>query len=229
MALPVLNDKPKYELTIPSSGKKVKYRPYLVKEEKVLYYALESNDPNQFLVAAQETLNSCFYDKLDRLTTFDLEYMFLKLRSKSVGENVNLSYTCQNCEKPMELNVDIDSVECSSSGNVENVIKLNDDISVEMRYPSYENLDLSGESEDMGFALIANSLGYVITEEEKIDVSEESNEQVRAFVESLTSGQFQKLTKYIETIPNLRYESEEVCPHCGHKNKIELQGLQSFF
>lgn len=232
MALPKLNENPKYTLTIPSTGKKVKFRPYLVKEEKVLLIASESEDPNQMMDAILDTLNACVQEKvkMDDLTTFDIEYLFLKIRSKSVGETSTLNVNCTDCKDPNEYVVNLEDIECSANKNVSNLIELDDRITVEMRYPSYKNILLQeNNEEEMGFQIIANSLQAVITDEERFEIADEPPEDVRAFVESMTKEQFEKISMFLVDMPQVRHTVEFECKSCGKPNEIELKGIQSFF
>lgn len=229
MALPVLNETPKYELTIPSSGKTVRYRPYLVKEEKIMMVAMESNDPNQFIRATYDTVNACCEGDLGHLTTFDLEYIFLQLRSKSVGETVQMTLNCRECESPNEVSINLDEIKCDVDTVISNLIKLDDKTEAKLRYPSYENLDMTENESEMGFRLMANALEHVIHDGERIEVAEESEENVYKFIESLTSKQFEKLSEFIHTIPKVEHDVKYTCQKCGSNEKVHLEGLVSFF
>ena len=231
MALPILNDTPKYELTIPSSNKNVRFRPYLVKEEKVLLMANESNDRNTIMSAMTDTVLACLQGDVTReeLTMFDLEYMFIKIRAKSVGETVQLYYLCQECDEQNTVDVNLDEVVCETN-QTEGMIQLTEDITLEMAYPSYTdfNLETSDETE-MGFEIIAQSIKTVLTEEERIDLSEESKENVKEFLESMTTAQFDKVAEFVRGMPSVKYESSFVCQSCGTHNKFEVRGMHNFF
>jgi len=231
MALPALNETPRYELVVPSTKKKVRFRPYLVKEEKILLIANESSDQESVINAITDTVMACVHGEVKRedLTMFDLEYMFIKIRSKSVGENIQLYYLCKDCDHQNTVDVNLDDVVCKVPRK-KNTIKLSDEVALEMAYPSYSGFDLDNEDEtEAGFSLIASSIKSVLTEEERIDVSEESKEEVHKFIESMTTDQFQKVADFVREMPVVRYESSFVCQNCGEKNEFEVRGMKSFF
>ena len=231
MSLPSLNDKPEYTLTVPSNGKKVNYRPYLVKEEKVLLMAAESKDENEIIRAIENTVAACIDDSIDvtRLCTFDLEYMFLQLRSKSTGENSDILIKCKSCGEKNEITVPLSDVNCSTQVG-SNIIELTKDISLEMKYPSYRDMNLSADNEDQfGFEVIARCIDAVLTEEERIVIEEETTEDIEKFVESMTQEQFKKIIDFIQEMPALKYDMKFVCQSCGELNEREIRGIQSFF
>lgn len=231
MSLPSLNDKPEYTLTVPSNGKKVNYRPYLVKEEKVLLMAAESKDENEIIRAIENTVAACIDDSIDvtRLCTFDLEYMFLQLRSKSTGENSDILIKCKSCGEKNEITVPLSDVNCSTQVG-SNIIELTKDISLEMKYPSYRDMNLSADNEDQfGFEVIARCIDAVLTEEERIVIEEETTEDIEKFVESMTQEQFKKIIDFIQEMPALKYDMNFVCQSCGELNEREIRGIQSFF
>lgn len=232
MSLPLLNDKPEYTMTVPSNGKKVNYRPYLVKEEKVLLMAAESKDENEIIRAIENTVAACIDDSIDvtRLCTFDLEYMFLQLRSKSTGENSDILIKCQSCDEKNEVVVPLGDVNCSERTTESNVIELTNEISLEMRYPSYRDMNLSSDNEDkFGFEVISRCIEAVLTEDERIVIGEEKTEDVEKFVESMTQEQFKKIIDFIQEMPSLKYDLNFVCQSCGAINEREIRGIQSFF
>ena len=231
MSLTSLNDKPEYTLTVPSNGKKVNYRPYLVKEEKVLLMAAESKDENEIIRAIENTVAACIDDSIDvtRLCTFDLEYMFLQLRSKSTGENSDILIKCKSCGEKNEITVPLSDVNCSTQVG-SNIIELTKDISLEMKYPSYRDMNLSADNEDQfGFEVIARCIDAVLTEEERIVIEEETTEDIEKFVESMTQEQFKKIIDFIQEMPALKYDMNFVCQSCGELNEREIRGIQSFF
>jgi ribosomal protein L44E len=230
MALPTLNETPKYELTLPSTGKKIKFRPYLVKEEKILMLAAETKDPNQIMDAIIDTVSACVSTKLDvsKLTTFDLEYLFIKLRAKSVGEKVSLSLKCKSCEHDNEYEMDLDSIVCDSRPN-NSIIELDDKVSVQMRYPSYVNLKEVEDEGEMGFNILASSLEAVYADDERIDMEDETEESIRRFLESMTREQFKKVSEFLMDIPKVSYDIDFDCTKCGEHTHIELRGIQDFF
>ena len=231
MALPILNEVPRYSLKIPSTGKLLKYRPYLVKEEKILLLAKESQDQEQIMDAVSDTVLACTDQKaqLTKLTTFDLEYIFVKIRAKSVGENVDLVLPCPECKATNEASINLDEVTCPVDAQVKNIIDIDDNVSVEMKYPSYGNLENAEDATENAFNIMASCLNAVITKEERIDVSDESKDTVLKFLESMTSVQFAKLSTFVRSMPQVEHHIIFDCAECGHHNDIEVKGMQSFF
>jgi len=234
MALPVLNTLPKYEVNIPSMAKNVKFRPYLVKEEKVLLLAMESKDPQQILQSIYDTVVACITDEFDskKLTTFDLEYLFLKIRSKSVGERAPLVFTCKSCEHQNEVTFEIDDVEIKVDSKPGAKIKLTDEIALKMKWPTYQEMirDATSESQtDMAFSMIAKCIEAIQTEEENFIIKDQPAEEILAFLESLTADQYKMLTEYVEAMPQLKHEVEFDCQKCGEHNNYNLQGINDFF
>jgi len=230
MALPLLNESPRYEVVIPSTGKKIKFRPYLVKEEKVLMLAAETKDSKQMMNAIIDTVSACVTDKIDvnSLTTFDLEYLFIKLRAKSVGEKSTIQINCESCKEVNEYQIDLDEITCKMN-KTDNIIKIDDNISVEMKYPSYSQIDITENETEMGFEVLASCLATVYTQDQRIDVSEEPKESVRRFLESMTRSQFEKVRDYFVDMPQVKAEVEFTCRKCDELNKFDIRGIQSFF
>ena len=233
MALPKLNSTPKYEMVIPSQQKKVRFRPYLVKEEKVLLMAFESQDTVQAMKAIIDTILVCVDDKLkkEELTTFDVEYMFTKLRSKSVGERSNLSIECSECKTPNEVSVNIDNVEIKMD-NPSETLELQEDVHVEMGYPSAEvlmNMKEGISSTEQLIELIVYSIKNIMTEEEQVSAKDVSTKDLRDFVDSMTGDQFKKVSEFVATIPTLTKDVEFDCKKCGTSNKNTLSGFTDFF
>lgn len=230
MSLPLLNDTPKYELKIPSTGKKIKYRPYLVKEEKILLIANESKDPKLITDSIVDTIQACTDNKIkiSELTTFDLEYLFIKIRAKSVGENVDMTMPCSECKQRNEVSINLDEVECPVE-NVENIIVIDKDISVEMQYPSYDKIENSEDETEAVFNIIATCIKAVYSKDERIDIEDEPKETVVAFLDSMTRTQFQKISDFIQTMPQVQHSIIFDCSSCDEHNEIEIKGLQNFF
>ena len=230
MALPLLNDTPKYELKIPSTGKKVKFRPFLVKEEKVLLVAAESKDPNLMISTIIDTIKACVQSNVnvDSLTTFDLEYLFIQLRAKSVGERAPLKIKCESCEAENDYEVDFDDIKCVVKQK-DNVIKLTDDISVEMKYPSYNELRDTDDEEEAGLNVLHSCISAVLTPDDRIDVADEPVESVKNFINSMTADQFKKISEFATNIPKVEYDIDFDCEKCGEHTHIELRGVQDFF
>ena len=225
-------------MNVPSTGQKIKYRPYLVKEEKVLLQAFESGDPRTCLEAMTDTLSACIDERsnldVSSLATFDVEYMFVKVRSKSVGENSNLIASCTECshENPVVVNLDEIEVEVTEK---DNVIVITDDISVEMRYPTYDLIakqdvdKLQSEDLDAAMGVIAASIESILTEEERIDTSDLPSNEIVEFLSSMTANQLKLVADFMENMPALKHNVEFSCENCGHNNSLELKGLADFF
>ena len=237
MALPRINETLNFTMTIPSTGNKVKYRPYLVKEEKVLLQAFESGDTKTCLEAMADTLSACIDPKenvdVSSLATFDVEYMFVKVRSQSVGETSRVQIKCAECQTPNTVVIPLDEVEIDVKKE-DAVIPITDNISVEMRYPTYKTLmdnDLSADTENMDTAMsvLASSISAVLTDEERIDAAEQTTSEMVEFLSSMTTSQLQSLSDFLEKMPALRHDIEFTCEECQHENKLELKGLSDFF
>ena len=234
MALPKLNDTPKYSMTIPSMGETVKFRPFLVKEEKVLMLAMETEDQQQILNAIIETLSSCIQQEIDvnKLTTFDVEYMFVTLRGKSVGETIDLKMKCKSCQHENEYKLKIDDLKIHMP-KISNIIELSEDISIEMSYPTYTMVgSLGGEDvteADLIFNILANSITKIMTEEEVFIVKDESRDDVSNFIDSMNTSQFSKVQEWIEAMPKLSHTVAFDCVKCGEKHSELVEGMQNFF
>lgn len=238
MALPKLNDSIKYSTKIPSTGETVKYRPYLVKEEKVLMIALEQGDEQGSLEAIADTLEACIQEPINvrSLPIFDIEYLFTQIRSKSVGETSDIQTNCRKCGTPNEIKVDISKVNIKvpKSANAK-LIKLNSDYTLEMKYPSLKdivpnfNKYKEASETDQAFEMIAACIDAVQTKDERISLADETREEVNAFIESFSTEQFMKVRDFIEKMPRLKHDVEFKCGNCEHDNKITLEGTADFF
>jgi Zn finger protein HypA/HybF involved in hydrogenase expression len=233
MALPKLNATPNYTVKVPSTGKKVGYRPYLVKEEKVLMIAFETGDQKQALGAVVDTLAACIQDDINvnALTTFDIEYLFTQIRSKSVGEKSTVMLPCSSCETKNEVDIDIASIEVDVPKDKSNIIELTPTVSVEMQYPSYtavSNVDLEGNETQLGFQMLVKCIAAIHTDEERYDASEASEEELMEFIESMTTSQFQKVSAFLQDMPSLKKEVKFLCEKCGSENAQVLKGIGDF-
>jgi len=237
MALPRLNDNPQYELTIPSSGEKINYRPFLVREQKILLMAAEAEDTKQVITSILNCIEGCAAGiNVKKLSTFDVDYIFTQIRSKSVGETSTILANCTKCEHKTEIKIKLDDIKVDTSQVPNNILKLNDEISVKMKYPSYidmmENNVIMNEKATTAetlFAAITSCLESVMTEDENIQLKDESQEEVEAFVNSLSSNQFDMISGFMNSIPRIKYEQVFNCESCNEENKLELQGIQDFF
>jgi hypothetical protein len=237
MSLPIL-ETPKYTVTIPSTKKSVEYRPYLVKEEKILMLAMESEDEKQMITAVKDIIRACTFEKLnpDDLTTVDLEYVFLKLRSKSVGEISTVTLKCLNTECPGSVNAEInlESIEPTSTGAaVSNRIQLTDKVGMTLRPMTVRSLSRLGieskSKSEQVTALIVSSIESIFDENGVYRGEDHTIEELTAFVDSLSTSHLQKIQAYVESLPRLTKDLEYICPKCKIKHKITLAGLQSFF
>lgn len=234
MSLPKLNNVPKYEVTIPSTGQKVKYRPYLIKEEKILLIAMESKDQVQALSAIVDTITACIHDKIDnkKLTTFDVEYLFLKIRSKSVGEKSNITLACPTCKTENKVVVDLDSIKIDVK-KLDPIIKLTDKISLKMKWPSYNsvatNIITSATPIEQAFAVVEQCIETIQTEEENFFVKDLNEGELKDFLENLTSTQYGLLIEFVSTMPKLKHEIKHNCDKCNFLIEVTLEGINDFF
>ena len=234
MALPKLNDSPKYSMKIPSTQKRVRFRPYLVKEEKVLMMAAETKDASATMSAIADTIEACCEETIDRenLTTFDIEYMFTKIRAKSSGETAKVLFPCSDCEKNNEVSIDLDKLDVKMP-KVETIAELTPDISVELRYPPFVNLleyDFTNiNSTETGFSLAAECIKAIHHNDERIDVSEVSKKEVEDFLEQMTTEQFKNIMQFMDTMPKLEHTVKFKCSSCDKANSQKIEGLNSFF
>ena len=228
-----------YELKLPSNGKTVKYRPFLVREEKILILALESENQKQITTAVRQVIKECVLTKgikVDQLPSFDIEYLFLNIRGKSVGESIELMVTCGDDGKTeVPVTVLIDDIEVSTNDEHNTDIELSDGYSVKMKYPSLNQFietNFSQDDEDAvekSFEMIATSIDMVYNDKDMFAASECTKKELKEWVESLTSAQFQKIEQFFETMPKLTHTLEVVNPNTKKKNTIVLEGLTDFF
>lgn len=225
---------PEYELTMPISGTKVAYRPFLVKEEKLLYLAMESQNDKEMIKAVKTIIKNCtnLKNKVEDLATFEIEYIFLKIRGKAVGEVSEFKVTCPDDEETqVEVSVPLDMVDVVVPENHKQKIKLDDKVGVVMKYPSLEvfvNQNMSDNpSMDDVFKLAANCIGQVYDDEEVYDSF--TTKEALEFLENLNSEQFAKIQEFFETMPKLQYTLPINNPKTGVTSEIVLEGLASFF
>ena len=238
MPLPTIST-PTYELTLPSSNRKIKYRPFLVKEEKILILAMESQDSKQIARAVKDVITKCILSKgikVEKLATFDIEYLFLNIRGKSVGEQIEVMVTCPDDNKtqvPMSINVD--TIKVQKDENHSPDIVLDDVYTLRMKYPSLTEFIKNnfGALEDMNvndtFELIASCIDQVYSEEESWASEECTKKELITFIESLNSSQFKKVEKFFETMPKLSHTVTVTNPNTQVESDIKIEGLQNFF
>ena len=231
---------PTYELVLPSSNRKIKFRPFLVKEEKILILAMESQDTKQIANAVKNVITHCILTKgikVDRLSTFDIEYLFLNIRGKSVGEDIEVMVTCPDDGKTqVPTLINIDSIKVQRSDDHETDIKLDDTYTLRMKYPSLNEFiksNFAGGVDDMNvddtFDLIASCIEQVYSEEESWSSADCTKKELKDFLEQLDSKQFKNIEKFFETMPKLSHTVTVINPNTKKENKIVLEGLQNFF
>ena len=239
MPLPKIST-PTYELELPSTGKKIKYRPFLVKEEKILLMALESEDPKQISNGIVQILNDCIITrgvKVQNLATFDIEYLFLNVRAKSVGETVEINITCpDDDETTVTMEIEIDSIKVQKNKNHKNIIKLDDTYSMKLKYPSFDqfidtNFEVGGEVSDVNQSLnmITSCIDMVYDKEESWSASDCSKKELTDFVDQLNSKQFKQIESFFTTMPKLSHTISVKNPETGVESEVVLEGLASFF
>ena len=240
MALPMMST-PVYTMEIPSSGVKVKYRPFLVKEEKALLIAQQSEDALTMVETLKDVIKNCVQDKIDvsKLATFDLEYMFVQIRGKSAGEQLELFFPCdndhgdQNEKAITKVTIDLNTLNVEKPEGHSNKFQLFNEVGVVMKYPTIEILkkleDIDVSDYDKIFEIMAYSIEYIYDGDELYHASEQKHEDLVQFINNLSSEQFVKLQSFFETMPKLRKEIEYTCPVCGKHHKKVLEGIQSFF
>ena len=230
---------PTYELELPSTGKTVQYRPFLVKEEKLLVIALESEDTKQITTAIKAVIKACIKTrgvKVEALPTFDIEYLFLNIRGKSVGENLDVNIICpDDKETEVKVNINLDDIKCHKNEGHTNKIKLDDSLMMEMKYPSLDefiksNFDLEEKNQmEQSFDLIASCIDKIYSEEEVWASEDCTKKEMSEFLESMNSSQFKEIEKFFETMPKLSHTIEVTNPNTKKKSDVVLEGLASFF
>ena len=230
---------PTYSLEIPSIKKEIKYRPFLVKEEKILIIAMESEDPKQIAEALKTVIGNCIITrgiKVDQLSIFDIEYIFLNVRGKSVGEDVDILLTCPDdgtTQVPVTINLDDISVVVKPEHSID--IKLDDTLKLRMKYPSMKEFIKNNFSNDGGmgvddtFEMIVSCIDQIYSEEESWPASDSTKKELEEFLEQLTSQQFKEIEKFFNTMPKLSHTISIKNPNTGVESDIILEGLTSFF
>ena len=239
MVLPKIST-PTYELELPSTGKKIKYRPFLVREEKILVMALETEDMKQITNAVVQILSDCILTKnfnVSELATFDIEYLFLNVRSKSVGETVEISITCpDDNETQVNVEVDIDSIKVQKNPKHTNIIKLDDDLSMRLRYPAldqfiennFEFKDNNSEV-DKSLDMIISCIDMIYNAEDSWSATDVTKQELKEFVEQMNTKQFKQIESFFETMPKLSHKVVVKNPNTEVESTVTLEGLASFF
>ena len=236
MTLPKLNDVPKYELIIPSTGKSVSFRPFLVKEQKILLMALETQDEKQILNAIVDTIKVCVYDNIviESLATFDVEYMFLQIRSKSAGETSKVFLRCSECNESTQVSINLGDINIKIDKKSKEIV-LTDKYTLIMKYPKYAGILLNVDKQTDGtvtsaiFEMIVMCMDSLRSEDDIINLSDEPRQELENFLDGLNPTQLELIMTFVNTLPKLQHDVKYKCSSCEHNNKITLQGIQDFF
>ena len=230
---------PTYELELPSTEETIKFRPFLVKEEKLLVLALESEDTKQITTAIKTVIKNCVLTKgikVEQLPTFDIEYLFLNIRGKSVGEEIEVNIICPDDEETqVSVKIDLESIKVQKNDDHKKQIKVDDNIMMEMRYPSLEqfiknNFDFEDKnSMDQSFELIATCIDKIFTEEEVWATGDFTKKEMNEFLEQMNSSQFKEIEKFFDTMPKLSHTVKVKNPQTKVESEVVLEGLASFF
>ena len=230
---------PTYTLELPSTGQEINYRPFLVKEEKVLVIALESEENKQITNAIKTVIKNCILTKgikVETLPTFDIEYLFLNIRGKSVGEEIEVNVICPDDEvTQVPVTIDLDDIQVQKNDEHTNKIKLDDTLMMEMKYPSLDefiknNFDFNDEnSMDQSFNLIASCVSNIFSEDEVWAAEDCTKKEIKEFLEQMNSAQFKDIEKFFETMPKLSHKIKVTNPKTKVESEVVLEGLASFF
>jgi len=234
-------DLPTYDVKLPSSGETVKIRPFTVKEEKLLLMALESDDEKEIISTTKQVVNNCIVSdplELDKLPFFDVDYLFIALRAKSVGESVDVKFRCEavydgtRCGAIFPIKIDISNVLIKKDENAKMEISVPPKYTLKMKYPSYTTVKSILDDDSIlnkKITLIAGSLAYIVDGEQMHKVSEMPKEEVTQFIESLTHDQFSKLEYFVDHYPTFVVTADATCPQCGYEHHIEYKDFTRFF
>ena len=229
MALPLLST-PEYDIEVPSTKETIRIRPFLVKEEKILLTALEGGDEKEIVKSIKQVMKNCILSdvEIDNLSFFDFEYIFLMMRSKSVGDVIELNLE-HHCGQMNKVSIDINSIQVQFSEDHSDTIKLNDDIGIKMKYPTISNTDMFTDTNDVNkvFEIMETSIDYVYDSETVYD--EFTKEELKSFLESMDKDQLEKIMNFFNTMPSLEHEIEYTCTNCGEVQKYILRGISDFF
>ncbi len=237
MPLPKINT-PTYELTLPSNGKKIKYRPFLVREEKILIMALETEDQKQITDAVVQILGACILTKgvkIENLATFDIEYLFLNVRSKSVGETINVNIICPDDEKTsVEVTIDLDSIKVKKDKSHTDTIKLDDALSLKLKYPSLNqfiesNFESNNQTITNTMEVITSCIDIIYNDEESWNASDVTQKELEDFIDQLNTKQFKTIETFFDTMPKLTHKIKVMNPKTNVESTIVLEGLAAFF
>ena len=232
MALPKINNV-LYDLELPSSGEVVEYRPFLVKEEKILLMALEGKDEKEMVKAIKQIITQCVATEkfnINKLAMVDLEYLFLNIRGKAVGDVSTISLE-HKCGEVISLDIDLSKVEIVNNKNISDLVNLTEDIMIRLKPPSLDNvIGVANKNQiDVVMEIVRECLVEIIQGKDVFSAQDHTKEELDEFLNSLNSGQFQKIQTYYESLPKMKQDIEYTCPKCGNTEKETLEGLASFF
>ena len=232
MALPKINNV-LYDLELPSSGEMVEYRPFLVKEEKILLMALEGKDEKEMVKAIKQIITQCVATEkfnINKLAMVDLEYLFLNIRGKAVGDVSTISFE-HGCGEVISVDVDLSKVEIVNNENISDLVNLTDDIMIRLKPPSLDSvIGAANKSQiELVMEIVRECLVEIIQGKDVFSAQDHTREELDEFLNSLNSGQFQKIQAYYESLPKMKQDIEYTCPKCGETKKETLEGLASFF
>ena len=239
MPLPKVST-PTFDLVLPSNGKKIKYRPFLVREEKILIMALESEDMKQITNAVVQILSACILTrgvKIENLATFDIEYLFLNVRAKSVGENVEVNITCPDDNKTsVQVSIDIDTIKVQKDQKHKSTIKLDDNLSIKLKYPSLDqfiesNFEAGDEKDNINntLSMITSCIDMIYNEEESWNGSDSTKKELGEFIDQLNTKQFKMIEDFFTTMPKLSHKVKVTNPQTKVESEVLLEGLAAFF
>ena len=239
MPLPKVST-PTFDLVLPSNGKKIKYRPFLVREEKILIMALESEDMKQITNAVVQILSACILTrgvKIQNLATFDIEYLFLNVRAKSVGENVEVNITCPDDDKTsVQVSIDIDTIKVQKDEKHKSTIKLDDNLSIKLKYPSLDqfiesNFEAGDEKDNINntLSMITSCIDMIYNEEESWSGSDSTKKELGEFIDQLNTKQFKMIEDFFTTMPKLSHKVKVTNPQTKVESEVVLEGLAAFF
>ena len=232
MALPKINTV-LYDLELPSSGKKIEYRPFLVKEEKILLMALEGKDDREMSKAIKQIITQCVSTagfNVNKLPMIDLEYLFLNIRGKAVGDISTITFE-HECGETINLDIDLSKVKVVKNKNYSDLVKITDDVMIRLTPPGIDNIIGAGDKNqmDMVLEIIRDSIVEIIQGEDVFSAQDHTREELEEFLNSLNSGQFKKVQDYYESLPKMKQDIEYTCKKCGKTETETLEGLASFF
>lgn len=240
MSLPKI-DVPIYELKLPSNGKEVRFRPFLVKEEKLLLIAVKSNDANEIIKTTKQVINNCLIDSdinVDTLPFFDVDCLFIAMRAKSVGENVEVNYVCQNdtetgkCGGKFSVKIDISNVEIDKKDDVKSDIEFNSNLIFKMKYPTYSVIKLINDDDDSiekKIKIISASIDKIFIDGSYYSNKDMTPEEMQSFIENLTQEQFNKLSDYVSNFPSFFVKGHGNCIKCGKEHEVRYKDFVRFF